>query len=108
MDDLYKRIEKLCEDKGVSVTEMCRVSGASRGSLTDLKKGRISGLNIDTLSKIAAYFNVSIDYLNGGEEKPVTNGDELSQEEADFIKWFRTQASEKDKALVRMIVEGDK
>lgn len=109
MGDLYSRIDELCNDKGVSVTEMCRASGASRGSLTDLKKGRIAKLNIETLEKISLYFGVSIDYLNGTEEKPATNeGSGLSEEERKFIEWYRSQASEKDKALVRMIVEGDR
>lgn len=70
MSNLYKRIEELCEKKGVSITQMCRESGASRGSLTDLKMKRIGTLNIGTMSKLAVYFNVSIDYLNGSEEKP--------------------------------------
>lgn len=82
MSSLYSRISDLCKEKGVSVTEMCRSSGASRGSLTDLKNGRISGLNIGTLEKISSYFGVSIDYLNCGEgqEKPAPTGDELDKE----------------------------
>ena len=69
MEDLYKRIEDLCKEKGVTITEMCRESGANRASLTDLKKGRKQGLSADTLSKIATYFNVTVDYLLGAEAK---------------------------------------
>ena len=43
------------------------------------------------------------------EEKPATEtGSGLSEEERKFIEWYRSQASDKDKALVRMIVEGDR
>ena len=66
---LYERIEKLCESKGVNITDMCKASGASRGSLTDLKKGRKKTLKAETLSKIASYFEVSVDYLLTGEQQ---------------------------------------
>ena len=67
MAELYDRIEKLCKDKGVSITEMCKQSGASRGSLTDLKMGRISGLSLETIEKLMKYFDVSLPYLLGTE-----------------------------------------
>lgn len=107
MSSLYSRISDLCKEKGVSVTEMCRSSGASRGSLTDLKNGRISGLNIGTLEKISSYFGVSIDYLNCGEgqEKPTQTLGELTEEEIKFLNWYRTQANEKEKAVIKAIVD---
>ena len=68
MSDLYKRIDDLCKQRGTNITEMCKASGASRGSLTDLKMGRISRLNTTTLSRIAEYFSVTVGYLLGHEE----------------------------------------
>ena len=56
MSELYETIVRLCAEKGITITELCRQSGASRGSLTDLKMGRKSSLSTGTLSKIAAYF----------------------------------------------------
>ena len=67
MSELYNRIGQLCEARGITITEMCRLSGASRGSLTDLKKDRINTLKAETLKKIADLFEVSIDYLITGE-----------------------------------------
>ena len=77
MEDLYNRIEGLCNNRGITITTMCKESGASRASLTDLKKGRKQGLSAETLSKIAYYFDVSIDYLLTGEEtkKAPTDGE---------------------------------
>ena len=69
MSDLYNRIENLCKRDKVNITTMCKESGASRASLTDLKMGRKQSLSSDTLSKISAFFNVSIDYLLTGEQK---------------------------------------
>jgi DNA-binding Xre family transcriptional regulator len=68
MSDLYKRIEDLCKERGTNITEMCKASGAARGSLTDLKMGRISRLNTTTLSRIAEHFSVTVGYLLGHEE----------------------------------------
>lgn len=65
MSELYDRIETLCKERNTTITEMCRASGASRGSLTDLKMGRIASLSTETLSKISNFFGVYVSYLLG-------------------------------------------
>ncbi len=70
MSDLYNRIDQLCKENGVNITIMCKESGASRGSLTDLKSGRKQTLSSKTLQKIADYFSVSVDYLLGNVSDP--------------------------------------
>ncbi len=65
MAELYKRIEGLCKENDISITQMCKNCGASRGSLSDLANNRIQSLSANTLQKIASYFNVSTDYLTG-------------------------------------------
>lgn len=79
MSNLYNRIEELCKDRNESITTMCKESGASRASLSDLKVGRKQSLSADTLSKIAAHFSVSVDYLLGKENKkaPTENGERV-------------------------------
>jgi transcriptional regulator with XRE-family HTH domain len=69
MSVLYERIETLCKERNITITTMCKDSGASRGSLTDLKAGRKQNLSVDTLTKIANYFDVTVDYLAGIETK---------------------------------------
>ena len=111
MSTLYDVIHSLCESRGITGAKLCSEIGLSKGILTDLKKGRRTGVSAVTAQKIASYFGVTVGYLLGEEEdikkEPATSGDELSEEEKRFILWFRSQASEKDKAIVRMIVEGD-
>ena len=77
MSDLYNRIEELCKENNESITTMCKESGASRASLSDLKVGRKQSLSAETLFKIAAHFGVSVDYLLGKENKkaPTENGE---------------------------------
>lgn len=72
MSDLYNRIEALCANKGINITTMCKESGSSRASLTDLKMGRKQSLSAETLSKIATYFGVSVDHLLGNKPKEKT------------------------------------
>lgn len=81
MSKLYETIVQLCAERGVNITELCRQSGASRGSLTDLKMGRKASLSAATLSKIATYFGVSVDYLLGNEKEPATDSDGLTEAE---------------------------
>lgn len=93
MADLYERIEKLCKDRGVSITEMCRQSGAARGSLTDLKMGRSGGLSVETLEKLMKYFNVSFSELMGETEKaPSEDGAELAEYLEDLRQRPETRA----------------
>lgn len=85
MSDLYDRIETLCRDRKVSITTVCRQSGASRASLSDLKAGRKQSLSAETLSKLAGWFNVSVDHLLGNENTPTeSHGRNVSQEDIKF------------------------
>lgn len=65
MSELYNRIAALCEDRGITVTELCRQCDVSRASLSDLKIGRKHSLSTQTLSKVAGYFRVPTDFLLG-------------------------------------------
>lgn len=69
MANLYNNIETLCKKRGVNVTTMCRDSGASRGSLSDLKSGRKQTLKYETLEKIADYFKISVESLVSGDDR---------------------------------------
>ena len=106
MANLYENIEKLCKQRGVNVTTMCKESGASRGSLTDLKNGRKQTLKYETLDKIASYFETSVDALVSGNQKE--NPPQQPQIEVDAdIKWIEQKLvempKEKREALMKLI-----
>lgn len=65
MNKLYEKISSLCEQRKIKPGRMCGDIGISRGNITDLKMGRIESLSAETLSKISAYFGVTVDYLIG-------------------------------------------
>ena len=85
MSKLYERIDQLCAERHVNITTMCKESGASRGSLTDLKVGRKQSLSVETLRKIADYFNVSTDYLLGQEKTPAETGKRFPKKDLVFL-----------------------
>ena len=69
LNEMYKRIEALCKDKGINMTAMCRAAGVPRSNLSDLKFGRTASLATVNLSRIATYFDVPLDYLLGKPER---------------------------------------
>lgn len=82
MSTLYNRIEALCGRKSITITQMCKDAGVSRASLTDLKMNRKQSLSSTTLSKIASYFGVTVDYLLCSETKKSSPGTDDSAEAA--------------------------
>lgn len=81
MSDLYSNIHALCEKEGIKDGTLCANIGIRRSFLSELKSGRTKSLSAEVLSKIAAYFNVSVDYLLNGE--PKENPPQQPQSEVD-------------------------
>lgn len=106
MSKLYNRIEDLCKSKGVNISQMCRESGAARASLSDLKADRNKNLKIDTLSKIASYFGISVDDLVGEEgikKEPSVQRDEwLEDYEKEFLAVARNLSPENRQKLLEL------
>ena len=129
MATLYDTIEALCRLNEVNITMMCRDTGISRASMTDLKKGRSQTLTAETLEKIARYFRVTIDFLmdpeddkfdlmgGGGKgryaqkEKPATSSDgsdmdlllsRCTEEQREMIKKLVSLPPEKLSALLKL------
>ena len=87
MGTLYKRIISLCQERGITGGKLCTDLQMSKGTLTDLKMGRQTGLSAAKAQKIASYFNVSVGYLLGEEEKKEQSTEsELSIKKKEFIQ----------------------
>ena len=98
MENLFARIETLCEKKGIRPGRLCDELGLSRGLMTDLKKGRKKTVNAETAQKIAGFFGVSVGYLLGQEESDV-----LDQVDVAFYGDFK-ELNEEEKETVRDMV----
>ena len=96
LNEMYKRIEDLCKNKGVNITQMCKEANVARGGLTDLKYNRSTELSSKSLSRLSVYFGVSMDYLLGNEQKnPATDTDSgISKEKAEFIEKIKQMSDE--------------
>lgn len=70
MADLYKIIDELLRERGISGAKMSSDLGMSRSFMTELRKGRAKSIKTETARKIADYFGVSTDYLLGNVSDP--------------------------------------
>ena len=69
MSDLYSNIHTLCEKECIKDGTLCSNIGIRRSFLSELKAGRTKSLSAEVLSKIATYFNVSVDYILTNKKK---------------------------------------
>lgn len=68
---MYSIFEELCNKNGVTPYKVGKETKIATSTLSDWKSGK-STPKQDKLKKIAAYFNVSIDYLMTGKEVEFT------------------------------------
>lgn len=66
----FERYSELCKAAGETPNSVAKTIGASSGSVTAWKNG--TEPRYSTIVKIADYFNVSVGYLSGNEEKTPT------------------------------------
>lgn len=105
MGTLYENIISLCNERGIKGGKMCTDIGMSKGILTDLKMGRQTGISAANAQKIAAYFDVTVGYLLGEEEKekPTDQGaDGLSEELKELFERIKTLPEEKVQLLLQL------
>ena len=113
-NNLYNRIIRLCEGRGIKGGKLCTDLGISKSTLTDLKMGRAISLSAVTAQKIASYFGVTVAHLLGEEENLTTD---ISYAQAankianivqnkDFIELFEAyqKLSAKNKQIAKKIV----
>ena len=110
MDNLFARIQSLCEEKDIRPGRLCDELNLSRSLMTDLKMGRKKTVNAETAQKIAGFFGVSVGYLLGQTESDVLDevdvafyGDfkELNDEEKetvrDMVRLMRERRADKQR-----------
>jgi len=96
-----ENVLNLIEQKGISKNKMLKDLGMGTGTFaTWQKRGTIP--NGETLSKIASYFNVSVDYLLGNEQKnkPFAEAKSLSTIEDEILEIYRTLPEDKKQAFM--------
>lgn len=71
MSDLYNRIDRLCKERGINITILCREAKVARASLSELNAGRTKTLTLETSAKLARALNIPVDELLGTEKRVV-------------------------------------
>ena len=75
MAEMYKKIDELLAQKGISGGKMSADLGMSRSFMTELRKGRAKSVKLETAQRIAAYLGVSVAYLMDEETAPTPEGE---------------------------------
>ncbi len=65
---MFERIQLLMMRNHMNKSDLSKAVGVSTGNLSDWANGR-SSPNVERLIKIADYFDVSLDYLTGRDER---------------------------------------
>ena len=103
MENLFTRIEALCQEKNLRPGRLCDELGLSRSLMTDLKMGRKKTVNAETAQKIAEFFGVSVGYLLGQTEERGQQSDILDKVDVAFYGEFK-ELNDEDKETVRDMV----
>ena len=106
-DDMVENLKKLRNQKGVSQQKLADTIEVSQQSINKYENHKIEP-DIQTLIKLADYFETSVDYLIGHTDidhvmEAVASYD-LNEDEASLIGNYR-KLSKKQKESIRLIME---
>ena len=81
--DTYDRIEKLMLEHGEKASDLAKATGMSTGMFSQCK-GRMQKPSAAKLSKVAAHYNVTTDYLlTGKQEEKAASADTSTSDASD-------------------------
>ena len=101
----WEIFESLCQQRGSTPTAISQEMGFSNATAAKWKKGSIP--QGTTLQKIATYFDISVDYLLGKEEKkpPMPEGTEDMGENEKRLMAMWSQIPEEQKPELLTLIE---
>lgn len=93
---IYTRIKELCAENGITINKLESEIGMSQYSIGKWKNTTTP--TIDKISRIAKYFNVSIDYLVGATDIRSSIDDLMQDRDFVSLQRARERLSERDKS----------
>ena len=105
MADIYKTIDELLRQKGVSGARMSQDLGMSRSFMTELRKGRAKSIKAETAQKIADYFGVTVEYLLGAHTANDPSSELNARDRRDIARDLEAFIADMDKG--DLMFDGD-
>jgi phage transcriptional regulator, cro/CI family len=106
----FEKIKELADKQGISLNKLEEKLGFSRNTIYNMKK---STPNVERVSMIADYFNVSTDYLLGRTDNPAIAGNSHVNEPDDIDKiidhamlFDGKPLTDEDRRAIRGIISG--
>lgn len=104
MDSLvYHRIKTLCAESNITIQKLGEDLGFSRTAIGKWKDS--SSPSVESLSKIAKYFNVSLDYLAGLSDIKVTTDMLMQDDDLISIQRARERLDDDDKKRMLQLLK---
>mgnify|MGYP002540538357 CR=1 FL=1 len=104
---MLKNLRKLREEKGVTQKQLADIISISQQSINKYENHNIEP-DIDTLIKMADYFETSVDYIVGHSKIrrkiEIVNSYDLNAEEAKLVEDYR-KLSNKQRFSIALILE---
>lgn len=100
---MYEIFRRLLQENNLTAYKVSKETGVAQATLSDWKTGK-STPKLDKLEKIAAYLNVSVDYLLGKIDEPKINKEKDDNEIVKFALW-QSDASEVDDEMLQDVKE---
>lgn len=101
MNKFSERLRKLREGKKISQKALSEYLGYGATAVSGYENSR-NEPSFDTLIQLATYFDVTIDYLIGNEDKPKWL-DTLTSSEADLLQFYRGLMPEERELVLALV-----
>lgn len=110
---MYEKLQILCKEKGITITNLCKEVTGSTGNLSTWKKGYMRS---DYIAKVSEILGCSIDYLlgrNDSSEITVSDNDDVIQKQpdnitAEFVQLFQSLDIADKIAVMNLALEKSK
>ncbi len=103
--NLYEKIKELATQKNISIRQLEEKLGFANATLRRWDKNKPS---VDKIQAVAKFFNVSVDYLLGNEEKSDVPDLTIDQILDSVENYSGGELNESDREMLRIIIEAKK
>ena len=97
---MYERIKELCKLNNVSINELEKKLGISKGSLCKIDS---TDPGLSRIIAIAEYFSVNINYLVYGEKYDKPDPDEYDENIAEIAEYYTKFNKEQKNAILNLM-----